>query len=444
MICKGQDRCLYVFPVTEFGRVTDALRNAPVTDRRVRDYGRVLFASASNEKPDGQGRITVPPTLRQYAGADQGLRRHRREHPHRGLGRGRVAGVPRGHRAGVRRHRRGGAARRPLTPSPPHRTRSRWVRPPPVHLLAHLPRCQAGRAGTRSTPSPTPPHHRPAARPGRTDRRPTREPRRWTTGRARRRWSTSRPSTSRCCSSACSPCSAPALADRPAVAVDATLGLGGHAEALLAAHPQLTLVGLDRDPDALARSRARLAPYAARTHLVHAVYDRMPEVLDELGLRRRGRRRCSTSGVSSMQLDVAERGFAYAQDAPLDMRMDQAPGRPPSDVVNTYPVRRARPDPARVRRGALRAAHRPGHRPRAPGGPAAVDRAAGRAGARGDSRRDAPARGPPGQTHVPGAAHRGERRAGRGARRRAGRPRRARASAAGSSCWPTTRSRTAS
>jgi MraZ protein len=53
VICKGQDRCLYVFPVGEFARVTEALRRAPVTDRRVRDYGRVLFASASNEMPDG-------------------------------------------------------------------------------------------------------------------------------------------------------------------------------------------------------------------------------------------------------------------------------------------------------------------------------------------------------------------------------------------------------
>jgi MraZ protein len=67
VICKGQDRCLYVFPVAEFARVTDALRSAPVTDRRVRDYSRVLFASASNEVPDGQGRITVPPSLREYA-----------------------------------------------------------------------------------------------------------------------------------------------------------------------------------------------------------------------------------------------------------------------------------------------------------------------------------------------------------------------------------------
>jgi MraZ protein len=68
VICKGQDRCLFVFPVTEFARFTEALRSAPVTDRRVRDYGRVLFASASNETPDGQGRITVPLQLRQYAG----------------------------------------------------------------------------------------------------------------------------------------------------------------------------------------------------------------------------------------------------------------------------------------------------------------------------------------------------------------------------------------
>lgn len=68
VICKGQDRCLYGFPVAEFARVTDALRAAPVTDRRVRDYGRVLFASASHETPDAQGRITVPPPLREYAG----------------------------------------------------------------------------------------------------------------------------------------------------------------------------------------------------------------------------------------------------------------------------------------------------------------------------------------------------------------------------------------
>ncbi len=142
---------------------------------------------------------------------------------------------------------------------------------------------------------------------------------------------------------------APALADRPAVAVDATLGLGGHAEALLRAHPQLTLVGLDRDPEALARSRERLAPYAERVHLVHAVYDRMPEVLAELGIDDGVDGILFDLGVSSMQLDVAERGFAYAQDAPLDMRMDQSAGADALDaeqVVNTYSV----PELARVLR----------------------------------------------------------------------------------------------
>jgi len=130
---------------------------------------------------------------------------------------------------------------------------------------------------------------------------------------------------------------APALADRSAVVVDATLGLGGHAEALLRAHPQLTLVGLDRDPAALARSRERLTPYAERIHLVHAVYDRMPDVLDELGLN--GVEGVLFDlGVSSMQLDVLERGFAYAHDAPLDMRMDQSGGPTAADVVNDYPV----------------------------------------------------------------------------------------------------------
>jgi 16S rRNA (cytosine1402-N4)-methyltransferase len=151
---------------------------------------------------------------------------------------------------------------------------------------------------------------------------------------------------------------APALADRPAVMVDATLGLGGHAEALLAAHPQLTLVGLDRDPVALERSGQRLARFAPRTHLVHAVYDEMPEVLERLGLPGVDGILFDL-GVSSMQLDVPERGFAYAKDAPLDMRMDPRGGVTAAEVVNTYPVPRL----ARVlreygeERFALRVAH---------------------------------------------------------------------------------------
>ncbi|HET9137808.1 16S rRNA (cytosine(1402)-N(4))-methyltransferase RsmH [Actinophytocola sp.] len=130
---------------------------------------------------------------------------------------------------------------------------------------------------------------------------------------------------------------APALAERPAVLVDATVGLGGHADALLSAHPALTLVGLDRDQRALAESTDRLARHGDRVHLVHAVYDQMPEVLTDLGYPAVDGVLFDL-GVSSMQLDVAERGFAYARDAPLDMRMDQTAGKTAADVLNTYPV----------------------------------------------------------------------------------------------------------
>lgn len=67
VLTKGQERCLYVFPQAEFGRITEALRTAPVTAKAVRDYSRVFFASASDEVPDKQGRITIPPALRDYA-----------------------------------------------------------------------------------------------------------------------------------------------------------------------------------------------------------------------------------------------------------------------------------------------------------------------------------------------------------------------------------------
>ncbi|MFL6127586.1 MAG: division/cell wall cluster transcriptional repressor MraZ [Mycobacteriales bacterium] len=68
VITKGQERCLYVWPMAEFRRVTEAMSQAPVTQKTVRDYSRVFFASASDEVPDKQGRITVPPSLREYAG----------------------------------------------------------------------------------------------------------------------------------------------------------------------------------------------------------------------------------------------------------------------------------------------------------------------------------------------------------------------------------------
>jgi 16S rRNA (cytosine1402-N4)-methyltransferase len=128
---------------------------------------------------------------------------------------------------------------------------------------------------------------------------------------------------------------APALAAPGAVVVDCTLGMGGHAEALLRSLPDCRLVGLDRDPEALRRSGARLAPYGGRVSLVHAVYDELPGVLRDLGLAR-VQGVLFDLGVSSLQLDEAGRGFAYAQDAPLDMRMDPTRGRTAADVVNGY------------------------------------------------------------------------------------------------------------
>jgi 16S rRNA (cytosine1402-N4)-methyltransferase len=137
----------------------------------------------------------------------------------------------------------------------------------------------------------------------------------------------------------------PALADRPAVLVDATLGLGGHSAALLAAHPQLTLVGLDRDPEALGLAGRRLSAYADRMHLVHAVYDRIADVLGELGLPRVDGVLFDL-GVSSLQLDADERGFSYARDAELDMRMDPSTGPTAAEILNSYPV----PELARILR----------------------------------------------------------------------------------------------
>jgi 16S rRNA (cytosine1402-N4)-methyltransferase len=127
---------------------------------------------------------------------------------------------------------------------------------------------------------------------------------------------------------------APALTRPEDVVVDCTVGMGGHAEALLARTPA-RLVGLDRDPAALRRSRARLSAYRERVTLVHAVYDALPQVLADLGLER-VQGVLFDLGVSSLQLDEAARGFAYAQDAPLDMRMDPTTGISAAEVVNTY------------------------------------------------------------------------------------------------------------
>ncbi|KRA37376.1 MULTISPECIES: 16S rRNA (cytosine(1402)-N(4))-methyltransferase RsmH [unclassified Nocardioides] len=128
---------------------------------------------------------------------------------------------------------------------------------------------------------------------------------------------------------------APALDHPDAVLIDATLGLGGHSEAVLERCPQARVVGIDRDPQALAMSRERLASYGDRFTGVHAVYDEIPDVIADLGLREVAGVLFDL-GVSSMQLDLPERGFAYSIDAPLDMRMDGTTGPTAADVLNTY------------------------------------------------------------------------------------------------------------
>ncbi|MCC4907617.1 16S rRNA (cytosine(1402)-N(4))-methyltransferase RsmH [Microbacterium sp. cx-59] len=128
---------------------------------------------------------------------------------------------------------------------------------------------------------------------------------------------------------------APALRAPGAVFVDATLGMGGHSEAFLERFPELHVIGLDRDTDALRIAEKRLAPYADRTTFVHTVYDGIADAVVGAGVPRVDGILFDL-GVSSLQLDEADRGFAYAKDAPLDMRMDQSSGTTAADVLATY------------------------------------------------------------------------------------------------------------
>ena len=138
---------------------------------------------------------------------------------------------------------------------------------------------------------------------------------------------------------------APALSEPGAVMVDATLGMGGHTEGVLRAFEGVRVVGIDRAPQALALASERLAPFGDRFVGVHAVYDEIADVVADLGLPS-VQGVLMDLGVSSLQLDETERGFAYAQDAPLDMRMDPTTGPTAADVLNTYDER----DIARVLR----------------------------------------------------------------------------------------------
>lgn len=127
----------------------------------------------------------------------------------------------------------------------------------------------------------------------------------------------------------------PAISQPGAVVVDATLGMAGHSVALLERFPHLRLIGLDRDTDALDIARDRLAPYADRVTLVHCVYDEIAQAVHDLGIERVDGILFDL-GVSSLQLDRPERGFAYSQDAPLDMRMNQSEGITAAEVIASY------------------------------------------------------------------------------------------------------------
>ena len=388
MICKGQDRCLFVFPIAEFGRVTEAAAHRAGH----RPAGARLRPRAVRQRverdPDGQGRITVPPPLRHYAGLTKDcvvIGANTRIEVWDAVG---VAGLPRAapSRRSPSSPRRCCRALYLLT-SPSIALTRDWPtsdpassRPPPG-APSPVPGGTAGtrRAGTQISTSATPhlPHPTGPNTPSRTESRPQAARRPQTRRLEQSRTPPDRPTgepgtarvrpcTSRSCSSGCSACSPRrSPTSRPSPSTPPSASAATPRRCSRPTRSSRWSASTATQP----RSRAAGTGWPAspaRVHLVHAVYDRMPDVLEELGLYDGVDGVLFDLGVSSMQLDVAERGFAYAQDAPLDMRMDQDRGITAAEVVNEYSVADARAGAARVRRGAVRAADRAGHRPRAP------------------------------------------------------------------------------
>ena len=127
---------------------------------------------------------------------------------------------------------------------------------------------------------------------------------------------------------------APALASERAVLVDCTLGLGGHSEAFLKAFENLTVIGIDRDLVALDLAGKRLEGFGSRVNYFHGTYEQIPEALAEFGFSEASAILMDL-GVSSMQIDSQDRGFAYSFDAPLDMRMDASTGQTAAELIAT-------------------------------------------------------------------------------------------------------------
>jgi 16S rRNA (cytosine1402-N4)-methyltransferase len=131
----------------------------------------------------------------------------------------------------------------------------------------------------------------------------------------------------------------PALEVTGAVLIDATVGRAGHTIALLRDHPGLNVIAIDADQAAIDESRRLLGADLPRVTLVNAVYDQIPLILANAS-RASVQAVLFDLGVSSPQLDDPSRGFSYAQDATLDMRMDRAASLTAAEVVNTYPAAR--------------------------------------------------------------------------------------------------------
>ena len=119
------------------------------------------------------------------------------------------------------------------------------------------------------------------------------------------------------------------------VVVDATLGFGGHTEAILSKFPQVKVIAIDRDTDAITAATKRLVEFGNRLQTSHATFDQIAEVVTSHGYTKIDGA-IFDLGVSSMQLDQSERGFSYSQDAPLDMRMDRSQSLTAAEIVNTY------------------------------------------------------------------------------------------------------------
>jgi 16S rRNA (cytosine1402-N4)-methyltransferase len=127
---------------------------------------------------------------------------------------------------------------------------------------------------------------------------------------------------------------APALASDSAVLVDCTLGLGGHSEAFLNSFENLTVIGIDRDLVALDLAGKRLEVFGSRVKYFHGTYEQIPEALSKFGFSEASAILMDL-GVSSMQIDSTDRGFAYSFDAPLDMRMDSSTGETAAELIAT-------------------------------------------------------------------------------------------------------------